>query len=171
MIDPAVGAWSYRQTGRDTIQAVAFRDHPRREAVTVCSLGLGHHTLCSTRGHVRQELLVACWDDQLVPQLVSLLPIVAWDLIGRHVALSHGQVLGPAGPLIPGSGLEALLCLEPFLHPDSFAVCEATDPPTEFLWLVPVTPVEGEEAAAGGVSELLTRWERDGVDLLDWQRA
>jgi hypothetical protein len=169
-IDPAVGTWRWRRRGRSTLQA-AFRDRPRPGAVTVCSLGVGHHALCSTRGHVRQELLLACWGRFLSAELAGLLTAAAGYALEPHVALSPGQVLGPAGPLIPGSGLEALLCLEPRLHPATLAVCAATEPPTEFVWLVPVTPAEGREAAEGFVSELLARWERDRVDLLDWQRA
>jgi hypothetical protein len=170
LIDPAVGYWAWNRADGSCLQLVAFRNQPRAGATSLCSLGLGHHQFCSPRGHVRQELILTCWDRFVSDDLARLVPVAADYALDGHVALSPGRVLGPAGPLITGSGLQALLCLEPFLHHASFAVCTDTQPATELIWLVPISVDEAREAANGhGV--LLSRWEQEGVDLLDWYRA
>jgi len=170
-IDPEVGCWHWTFRDGSTLAGAAFRDHPHAGATTVCSVGLGRHTLCSTRGHIHQEVLLACWHRYLSERLTKLVALVAEDVLASHIALSPGRVLGPAGPLIPNSGLEALLCLEPRLHGAALGVCGNTQPVTEFVWLVPITPAEAQEVSASGYEELFARWEWENVDLLDWHRA
>ncbi len=169
-IDPKAGYWGWDRSDGVALQGIAFRDRPQVGATTIVSLGLGHHVFHSPRGHVRQELLLTCWDEFASDRVAKLIPIVADYALHEHVAFVPGQVIGPAGPLIPGSGLEALLCVRPFLFPQAFTVCEETDPQTEFIWLVPVTPAEAREAAEGFTDELIARWRADRVDLLDWHR-
>ena len=168
-IEPQAGHWGFEREGT-RLQILAFRGRPRRGATTLCSLGLSHHELCSPTGHVRQELLVACADQFANDRLARLLPCAADYALVGHTALVPGQVLGPAGPLLPGSDFQALLCLQPFLHAEALFLCRETEPPTEFLWLVPIVPGEAREVASSGVGPLLERWDRDGVDLLDWTR-
>src|SRR5262249_53267234 len=130
-----------------------------------------HHALCSPRGRVRQELLLACWDRFVNRRLAGLLPLAANDALERHTALLPGQVLGPGGPLIAGSGLRALLCLDPLVYPETLGLCRDTQPPTQFLWLVPISEPEARAVESAGVRPLLDRWETAGVDLLDWDRT
>ena len=151
---------------------VTFRDQPRPGAMTFCSLGLSHHELCSPTGHVRQEVLLAC-EDRLAGdgRLACLFPCVGEAVLTSRVALASGQVFGPFGPVIAEvSPLEWLLCLPPRLFPRSFAVCEGTDPPTRFTWLAPISAEEAGEVQGGNQASLERRWEKEGVDLLDWHR-
>jgi hypothetical protein len=172
LIDPQVGlwGWDHRDTGT-RLDVHGFRDSPLAGATTLCSTGLSCHELCSPRGHVRQELLLACWDRFVSRRLAGLLAIAASQALQERAALLHGQVLGPSGPLIPGSELQALLCLEPFLFPKTLTVCRDTRPPTDFIWLVPISEPEALEVASAGVSQLIDRWEAEGVQLLDWART
>jgi hypothetical protein len=171
LVDPKAGHWRWDHADGTLLQAVAFRDRPRKGAMTLCGLGLGHHQFHSPRGPVRQELLVSCWDRFVSARLAGILPIAAQYALDQHAALQPWQVLGPAGPLIPGSALEALLCLQPLLFPESFAVCRDTNPPTEFVWLAPISRQEVADVRSGRGEELLARWERGEVDILDWGRA
>jgi Suppressor of fused protein (SUFU) len=169
-IDPKAGYWGWDRSDGVALQGIAFRDQPRVGATTIVSLRLGHHELCSPRGHVRQELLLACWDEFVCARVAQLLPVVADYALNEHLAYAPGQVCELVEPLLPDSQFDTLLCVRPFLFPQAFAVCEETDPRTEFIWLVPVTPAEAREAAEGFTDELIARWRADRVDLLDWHR-
>ena len=112
-IDSSVGYWSFPAGRAIWLQVVAFRDQPRPGAITLCSLGLFHHELCSPTGHVRQEFVLAC-DARLAAdgRLASLLPCVGEAVLANRVALVPGQVFGPLGPVIAEiSPLEWLMCL------------------------------------------------------------
>jgi len=171
LIDPKAGVWGWDHADGTLLQVAAFRDRPRKGATALCSLGLSHHQLCSPRGHVRQELFVSCLDRFVSRRLAGILPVAAQYALEQHTALRAWQVLGPAGTLLPDSVLEALLCLEPLLFPESFAICQDTNPRTEFVWLVPISRWEVAEVQAGRGEQLLTRWERGETDILDWDRA
>jgi hypothetical protein len=171
VIDPQAGHWDWDHREGGLLQVIAFRDKPLPGATTLCLLGLSHHELCSPQGHVRQELLLACSDRFVNRRLAGLLPFVANDALEGHTALLHGQVLGPGEPLIPGSGLRALLCLDPFLYPKTLGLCRETQPPTEFIWLVPISEPEVKAVEGEGVDQLWERWQTEGVELLDWFRT
>lgn len=170
-IDPGVGYWRFPLAG-NWLQVVAFRNQPRPGAVTLCSLGLWHHELRSPTGHVRQEVLLAC-DDRLTAdgRLACLFPCVGEAVLANGLAPAPGQIFGPLGPVIAEvSPLEWLLCLPPRPFPPSFAVCEGTEPPTRFTWLVPISAQEAGEVRGGNLASLERRWEQEEVDLLDWHR-
>jgi hypothetical protein len=170
-IDPGAGYWRFPLRG-DWLQVVAFRDQPRPGAITLCSLGLFHHELCSPTGRVRQEVVLACAGRLAAGgRLACLLPCVAEAVLANRVALAPGQVFGPFGPVIAEvSPLEWLLCLSPRPFPRSFAVCEGTEPLTHFTWLVPISAEEAGEVRGSNLAGLERRWEEGGVDLLDWHR-
>jgi hypothetical protein len=170
-IDPSAGYWRF-PLGGYWLQVVAFRNQPRRGAVTLCSLGLWHHELGSHAGQVRQEVVLAC-EDRLAAdgRLACLFPCVGEAILTSRVALAPGQIFGPLGPIIAEvSPLDWLLCLPPRPFPNSFAVCAGTQPPTDFTWLVPISADEAEMVRAGNLAALEDRWEKEGVDLLDWHR-
>lgn len=168
-VDPKAGLWGWNHADGTLLQVAAFRNGPVSGATTLCTLGLGHHEFCSTRGHVRQELLVAGWDRFAGERLAQLLPVAVRP--DGHTALTPSQVLGPAGPLLPGSQLTAFICMEPHGYPGGLSVCRDTEPATEFVWLVPASAEEAEAVVAGDTRRVVDRWKRERVDLLDWHRA
>jgi hypothetical protein len=170
-IDPGAGYWRF-PLGGYWLQVVAFRDQPRPGAITLCSLGLWHHELRSPTGQARQEVVLAC-EDRLAAdgRLACLFPCVGEAVLTSRAALAPGQVFGPLGPVIAEvSPLEWLLCLPPRPFLPSFAVCKGTEPPTHFTWLVPILAEEAGEVRGGNLASLERRWEKEGVDLLDWHR-
>jgi hypothetical protein len=171
-IDSSVGYWRF-PLGGQWLQVVAYRDQPRPGTITLCSLGLFHHELCSPTGHVRQELVLACETGLAADgRLASLFPCVGEAVLANRMPLVPGQIFGPLGPVIAEvSPLEWLMCLPPRPFPQSFAVCEGTDPVTHFTWLVPISVDEAEEVRDNNLASLEHRWGESGVDLLDWQRS
>lgn len=171
MIDPDAGYWRF-PIGGYWLQVVAFRNQPRRGVTTLCSLGLWHHELSSPVGNVRQELVMIA-DEKLVAdgRLACVFPSVAEAILSNHAAIVEGQVFGPFGPVIADvSPLKWLLCLAPKPFAPSFAVCETTDPPTQFVWLAPISRGEVDEVVQGRLSDLVRRWEEGSVNLMDWGR-
>ena len=105
-------------------------------------------------------------------RLACVFPSVAEAVLANHTALVEGQVFGPFGPVITDiSPLEWLLCLAPRPFAPSFAVCNGTDPPTQFVWLVPISSGEAAEVGQGNLSGLVRRWVEGKVDLMDWRRG
>jgi hypothetical protein len=171
LIDPSAGYWRF-PLGGYWLQVAAFRDQPRRGAVTLCSLGLWHHELGSPAGRVRHELVLAYADRSGAgARLACLFPCVGEAVLANREAPAPGQVFGPLGPVIAEvSPLEWLLCLPPRPFPRSFAVCEGTEPVTQFTWLVPISAAEAGEVREGHLASVERRWETEGADLLDWHR-
>jgi Suppressor of fused protein (SUFU) len=171
LIDPKVGHWGWNHADGTRLQVVAFRNKPVSGATTLCTLGLSRHELCSPQGHVRQELVMSCWDRFVSARLAGLFPVAAEHALETHTALQPWHILGPSGPLLPDISLQALLCREPLGFPSSFAVCEETQPPTEFVWLIPISAEEAAEVKTGQRREVLTRWQEEEFDILDWGRG
>jgi hypothetical protein len=170
-IDPTAGYWRWSHSGGDMLQLLCFPECPQTGAKTICTLGLGRHEFCSPKGHTRQELLLAAHDRFICDELAATVASLAMRALEAHVALKFGEVFGPAGPLLPGSTLEAMLCLPPDPYPPSFAVCLETNSPTKFLRLMPISADEASEVRQSGTFNLLRRWKSDGTNLLDLARA
>jgi hypothetical protein len=113
--------------------------------------------------------MFACYDTGITPQKVSgLLATVALDSATTGRAIARGEVEGPAGPLFDGSRLEALYASLPAYFPDAFAVCEQSEPPTHFLWMIPITRTEAAFVKSHGWSrfeDLLVKFDPDLLDL------
>lgn len=170
IMDPSAGYWKWNRTDGVPLQVIAFSNQPKAGAKTLCTLGVSRHTLHSTAGHVRQELILAVWEKYACPELAATLAIIGEKVLDAHVAVEFGQVFGPAGLLILGSKLEAILCVHPEGFSTEFSVCSKTEPKTELAMLVPITCEEADEVANSGVEDLQLRWKRDGIDLLDMHR-
>lgn len=170
-IDPGAGYWRF-PLGGSWLQVVAFRNRPRRGAITLCSLGLWHYELASPAGLVRQEVVLTC-EKRLAAdgRLACVFPCVAEAILTSRVAPAPGQIFGPLGSVIAEiSPLDWLLCLPPEPFPPSFAVCNRTEPPIHFTWLVPISAEEAGTVREGNLASLQHNWERERVDLLDWHR-
>jgi len=118
-----------------SIGLVRFDGHPCEGATTVVTNGLSdlpHHRL-------REELLLACWTPELSTDLLLVVEFVARQLAEGREPLAYGDVIGPAGPLVPGSAMEALYVCEPTYFPEGFAAFNtAPGCRVRLRWLVPI---------------------------------
>lgn len=162
--------WGESADGRQLpVQVVQFANPTGGVPLSYATLGLSEHVLRMPSGEVRHELL-CCGpsDGSLNP--APLMVTVAEDLIASGRSLVKGQVLGPSGPLLEGTELEALYCAAPVYFPDEFAVMRDVRPPVVIVWLVPISRSEAAFVRDRGwdaFEDLLL--ERD-PNLLDWGR-
>jgi hypothetical protein len=70
-----------------------------------------------------------------------LLVVVGEMLLKAHEALAPGDVIRGAGDILDTGEKTALYAAAPTFLPDDFAVFVASEPPTEIVWLVPITGV------------------------------
>ena len=88
--------------------------------------------------------------------------------LSTHEAIPRGHVIGPSGPIVPGVSLEAFYFAEPLYHPEKLVAFRASDPPTFFVWAIPVSPQEAAFARANGADafeDLLRDRDPDALDL------
>src|SRR5215216_3471562 len=108
---------SYASHGTPRVPVAIFADRPAVDASTCCTLGLSKHLLSGAAGTQRRQELLGCWwsrHEDLGPEL--LLSLVAEDVLATRVALRQGQVLGPRGPIVRTSTLEAFYCAPPSMY-------------------------------------------------------
>jgi hypothetical protein len=151
------------------VQVATFHDQPVRGAITYSTVGLSDHVLTSGTGrHTRVELVSGAYERFETAILASALLALAAELRDSHSALLRGQVIGPRGPLLDGSQIEAFYCAAPIYFADSFAELRAVVPATVFVWLVPITHAEAHFVFEHGWSkfeDLLTERDPDLLDL------
>lgn len=170
-LGPIAGGWA-RDANRQRLpcQVVWFEEAPDRGLMTYATLGLSRHALQSSTKTIRQELLLSVRRSFGSTQLVGVISTVAEMLLARHQPLLRGDVLPPAGPIVSGSTLSALYAAIPVLLPDAFAVFEGSEPPTVFVWLVPVTAVEADLIGSHGWSWFEDQLVEQQPDLFDLGR-
>jgi hypothetical protein len=151
-------------------EVLGFKDHPRRGATTFVTFGLCALELPVQNGFVREELVLATWDRFLVQDIPALLLMVAGTIADRQTAVIRGQVLGPRGPIFPGSTASALYFTPPPYFPESFDYLASTVPPTLFAGVVPLTREETEMVGELGWNRFEDEIGRQNPDLLDLAR-
>jgi hypothetical protein len=161
--------------GTSRVFVCRYPDQPAEGATTYVTVGLSKTWLHANDRHVRQELMLSRWGDEEY-DCARLLPWICRLVLDSGDAILLGEILPPAGPLLPGATAEALVGLHPAYHPEEFGVYRGDaggdegHPPVGVTWLVPVTGDEAAFVNEHGVdrfTELLL--ERD-PDLLDWSR-
>jgi hypothetical protein len=159
-LGPITAGWK-----RDCFQVVAF------ESGWFSTLGLSRHPLTSrTSGRqLRLELLVGGRPGDFLP---GLLAQVAEELLGSGEAILRGDVLGPRGPLVPGSALEAWYAAIPVYQDDEFAAAALDDGArAAIVWLVPVSRAEAAYVRSHGWQAFEDELVRHDPDLLDLGRG
>ncbi len=149
----------------DGFQVVAF------ESGWFATIGLSRHHLKSrTSGRqLRLELITAGRPAEFLP---GLLGQVADELLASHEALLRGDVIGPRGPLVPGSALEAWYAAAPVYQDDGFAAVDLDDGArAAIVWLVPVSRAEAAYVGSHGWRAFEDELVRHDPDLLDLGRA
>lgn len=101
-------------------------------------------------------------------QIVTMLHDVAADLVARGEALLRGSAC--AGPFKMPAAMSDLYCAIPVFFPDEFQAWRGSDPPTVFVWLVPITTAERQFVEAKGWEAFEQLLEVQDPDLLDLDR-
>ena len=135
------------------------------------TIGLSHHHLTSrTSGrHLRLELLAGGRPAEFLP---GLLGQVADELLASGEALLRGDVIGPRGPLVPGSRMAAWYAAIPVYQDDGFAAADLPDGArAAIVWLVPISAAEAAYVRSHGWKAFEDELVRHDPDLLDLGRA
>src|SRR5215468_929280 len=121
------------------IKVVAFPRQPFDQTTTYVTIGLSDHllTLGSAR-EVRQELIFSAHDWFSRQAISSFLLTFAEFIVSTHQALLRGQVIGPGEIIIPGISLNSVYAAIPVVFPEPLHTYNATDPPTVFVWIIPI---------------------------------
>lgn len=157
--------------GTTPVYICRYPDQPAEGATTYATVGLGKTWLHANGRHVRQELLMSRWGDDRY-DCARLLPWVAGLVIDSGDAILHGEVLGPAGPLLPEVTMEALVALHPAYHDRAFDSYRGDEghPAVAMTWLIPATAEEAAYVDRHGLGRFMDLVEERDPDLLDWQR-
>jgi hypothetical protein len=169
-LGPIEAGWSEDADGNPIPFQIARFDHVPIGGVAYATIGLGRFPARSrTSGKlVRLELLLLVHADQAAGPFPSILQQVASQTVLSGHALLRGDVLGPRGPLVSGSPLEALYVTAPVYFPDHFATATERGDPVVIAWLVPVSRKEAEFIADRGWSafeDLLVEIDPDLTDM------
>ena len=101
----------------------------------------------------------------------AILHQVGTEAINKGRAYLRGDVIGPRGTLISGTGMEAIYVSVPVYLPDSFATYNSPEGVCSiFAWLVPITCPEAEFAKTKGWEAFEDRIGSVDPDLLDLRR-
>lgn len=114
-------------------QVVRLGDPSNSETISFASLGLGRYPLASPASGrvIRHELMMLVPATMQSSPVPSLIHQVGSAAIHGQKPLLRSDVIGPYGPLVPGSFLEALYVIV------QFATYEGDDGPMVIAWLVP----------------------------------
>ncbi|GAA1894721.1 suppressor of fused domain protein [Asanoa iriomotensis] len=147
-------------------------DAPFAGVTTVVTVGLWrrHLTVAGDRA-LHQELLMHVPNDDYPARAAGLLFQVAGELVRRGAGLRHGQVLGPAGPVFPGSAMTALVATNPGYLPESFAVNRTDSVAIVLTLLLPITTGEAAVVRERGLPALEGLFVAEDLDLTDPGRA
>jgi hypothetical protein len=147
-----------------------FENKPCQGAATLVTSGLANQL---TGGTCHQhELLVSCYPQFVTGDLVKLIGAIGTQVLQSHHPLSRGDILGPAGSLLPGLAMEALYVCPPTYFDNDFSrILISDDLDIHILWLIPLHRTEVAWVKKRGFSDFESLLEEKDPDLLDWARS
>ena len=153
-------------------QMACFPQGPGPDTISFSTLGLSHHKLhtAKTGKEVRLELAMFVPESLRDGPIPSILHQVAMGALNSGRALSRGDVSGPAGPLVPGSAMEALYVGMPVYLPDEFHVFEEHGKSIVIAWLIPISVREADFIQRQGWDAFEDRLVEEDPDLTDIYR-
>jgi len=153
------------------VDVLEFGSLPWRGAVSLLTAGVSE-TIGPPCG---VELLFAFNKKHQAPDAVKLLAAAAEFVLNavaqRGSSLHGGEVLGPAGPLVPGSSLEAFVTCDPVFHPPQLRECGTERGPIRVWWLLPISRGEAAFIEKRGVVDFLKAVESQDPEVLNLMRA
>lgn len=138
-----------RDPGFDVVQ---FADEPRWGGVTYATVGLSRHALRSRvpGAELRQELLMTVSTVPDPDNIATLLAQVGREALESGCGVPRGTVVGPYGPLFPGSEMEALYVAAPVYLPEGFETVRDQSGDIFVAWMVPISHREAHFARDKG---------------------
>ncbi|GAA0527554.1 hypothetical protein GCM10010172_05090 [Paractinoplanes ferrugineus] len=167
-LGPMAGGSSGDESTPRGVQVAWFPDSPWGGVTTLVTLGLSRRHLALPGGEaMHQELMMHVRNDHAA-DAVGLLFQLAGQMVDRRAALRHAELIGPRGPVFPGSRATALVAISPHWMPEKFEVCRLEeDVPAIFAWLVPITTGEAAMLRTGGWDSLRKAFATQDPDLAD----
>jgi hypothetical protein len=160
--------WSEKSSNH---RVVLFRDRPAVGALTYSTVGLAAHQFVFREDQVaRQELLFSCLSGFAAASPESLLFSCASIALSAHRAFDRGEMIRDRGPVLPGYDFSALYFALPVYFSEELFALESTEPPTLFLWVVPLHRREEEFVAHHGWEMFEEALESQDPNLLDLAR-
>lgn len=128
------------------IKVLSYEDVPTRPWGAYTTLGLSDHVLSSGNSRGMRMELVTFWDFETRkdwdPGLV--LATVAGNCLESHAAVTLGDVIPLPQAIAPGSELDHVYVILPFLLPEEFETFHGLDESVIFPLLLPVTTAEAQ---------------------------
>jgi hypothetical protein len=174
VLGPIHTGWSVDPDGAPmAFQIVRFTGGADTDSVGYSTLGLSRYPLSSpTSGRaIRQELFMLASDSLSPDRFVSLLLQVGSMALRGRRALLRGDVIGPAGAIVPESNLTALYVTMPVYFPDEFATFAGEDGEVVIAWLVPISTREADFVSRRGWDAFEDKLVEQDLDLVDFARA
>ncbi len=165
--------WSVDADGlRMPFQVARFPQGSGPGTVSFATLGLGRYPLPSLASGraIRHELLLLAPESLKDGMLPSLIHQIGEETLQSGRPLLQGDVIGPRGPLVPGSQMEALYVTLPVYFPDEFATFEEEGHTTVIAWLVPISASEAHYIVHHGWADFEDRLAEQDPDLTDFGR-
>lgn len=167
-----IGGWT--DIARHGIGVSLFKKRVRNEEYSVTvTVGLSNHILHQSSGkNLRQELMIVTTDDmrRYGERIAELLAMLCDEIIDRHAAVSIWDVLHSFSEVIPGSPIRSVFARPADVFPEEFAIID-TDPPTVFVWLVPILSEEYEFIKTIGREEFDKLIVDRMPKIYSWKRA
>jgi hypothetical protein len=165
------GGLRFEVPAEQDVGVARFENQPVPEAITYVTTGLSRHLLHQLeKPDLRVELVGCVWARFRDSGLDSLLHIVAREILESHHAPPRGFVMGPSGPIIPGSELQAFYFMHPAYHGEALECFEHPTDPVYLAWPVPITVAEAVFIARSGWSAFEERLFAADPDLMDLDR-
>lgn len=161
--------WSRDADGREMpFQVARFPRGSGDGTVSFTTLGLSRHALRSPSGkEIRHELMMIVPDRLRDGSIPGLLQQIGMEVLAATRPLLRGDVIGPRGELVAGSGLDAIYAAIPVYLPDDFAVYEDNSQQVAIVWLVPISAREASYVRTRGWKAFEDRLVESDPDLTD----
>jgi Suppressor of fused protein (SUFU) len=165
--------WSRDDDGHPMpFQVVRFPQGSGNGTISFATLGLSRYPMRAASGkEIREELLMLVPSGLRDGPVPGLLQQIGMDILAADRPLLRGDVIGPRGPLIAGSEMEAIYVAIPVYFPDDFAVYEGDDDQIVVAWLVPISSNEASYIQQHGWRAFEKRLVEDDPDLTNIFRA
>jgi hypothetical protein len=141
--------------------------------VTFSTIGLSRSGLRSRVSEklIHQELVMRVPVQFIESGVTAILQQVGGEALSNGTAYLRGDVVGPRGPIVERSRLEALYVSIPVYFPESFGQLDLEDRTIVFAWLVPISANEAAYVRSMGWDAFEKRLVELDPDLIDLERS